>query len=210
MKNIEKEIFTQKLNNLYTQVLQELASIGIDMKNKDIVGDIDIKISTRSTKRYGCCKQGNPDKQYKVVEKLGRRNSIRYEKFKTHHIEISKWVLDLNDEIIKNTIIHELIHCIPFCNNHGEEFKKYANYINEKLGYNIKARGNKKEDYEKSNLTYIENEKYSYKIICEGCRQVIYRKRLNTKLLKRYRCGKCGGKLKLLEENHQGIKKEEL
>ena len=187
----------QKLNNLYTQVLQQLASIGINMKNKDVVGDIDIKISTRSTKRYGCCKQENPDKQYKIVEKVGRRKSIRYEKFKTHHIEISKWVLDLNDEIIKNTIIHELIHCIPFCNNHGEEFKKYANYINEKLGYNIKARGNKKEDYEKSNLVYEEDVSYKYKIICEGCGQTIYRKRLNTKLLKRYRCGKCGGKLKL-------------
>ena len=187
----------QKLNNLYTQVLQQLASIGINMKNKDVVGDIDIKISTRSTKRYGCCKQENPDKQYKIVEKVGRRKSIRYEKFKTHHIEISKWVLDLNDEIIKNTIIHELIHCIPFCNNHGEEFKKYANYINEKLGYNIKARGNKKEDYEKSSLVYEEDVSYKYKIICEGCGQTIYRKRLNTKLLKRYRCGKCGGKLKL-------------
>lgn len=187
----------QKLNNLYAQVLQELASIGIDMKNKDIVGDIDIKISTRSTKRYGCCKQENPDKQYKIVKKIGRRKIVQYEKFKNHHIEISKWVLDLNDEIIKNTIIHELIHCIPFCNNHGEEFKKYANYINKKLGYNIKAKGNKKEDYEKSNLIYEEDESYKYKIICEGCGQTIYRKRLNAKLLKRYRCGKCGGKLKL-------------
>ena len=187
----------QKLNNLYTQVLQQLASIGINMKNKDVVGDIDIKISTRSTKRYGCCKQENPDKQYKIIKKIGRRKIVKYEKFKTHHIEISKWVLDLNDEIIKNTIIHELIHCIPFCNNHGEEFKKYANYINEKLGYNIKARGNKKEDYEKSNLVYEEDVSYKYKIICEGCGQTIYRKRLNDKLLKRYRCGKCGGKLKL-------------
>lgn len=197
MKNIEKEIFASKLNNLYTQVLQELASIGIDMKNKDVVGDIDIKISTRSTKRYGCCKQENPDKQYKIVKKIGRRKIVQYEKFKNHHIEISKWVLALNDEIIKNTIIHELIHCIPFCNNHGEKFKKYANYINEKLGYNIKAKGNKKEDYEKSNLVYEEDVSYKYIIICESCGQTIYRKRLNTKLLKRYRCGKCGGKLKL-------------
>lgn len=50
----------------------------------------------------------------------------------------------INDGIIKNTIMHELIHCIPFCNDHGIEFKKYANYINEKLGYNISRVGNKK------------------------------------------------------------------
>lgn len=43
--------------------------------------------------------------------------------------------------------MHELIHCIPFCNDHGIEFKKYANYINEKLGYNISRVGNKKVDY---------------------------------------------------------------
>ena len=40
------------------------------------------------------------------------------------------------DIIIKNTIIHELIHCLPKCTNHGKEFKKYAKIINEKLGYN--------------------------------------------------------------------------
>ncbi len=45
--------------------------------------------------------------------------------------------MQLDKNIIKNTIMHELIHCMPYCNNHGAEFKKYARYINEKLGYNI-------------------------------------------------------------------------
>ena len=45
-------------------------------------------------------------------------------------IEISRWVLELKDDIIKNTIMHELIHCMPYCNNHGAEFKKYAKVIN--------------------------------------------------------------------------------
>lgn len=56
----------------------------------------------------------------------------------------------------KNTIIHELIHCIPFCNNHGSEFKKYAVYINQKLGCDIKRVGNPKDDYAKSNIPYQE------------------------------------------------------
>ena len=29
--------------------------------------------------------------------------------------------------------MHELIHCMPYCNNHGKEFKKYANIINEMM-----------------------------------------------------------------------------
>ena len=187
----------EKLNKLYLECIKELQNIGIDILNKELIGTIDIKISKRNNKRYGCCKQENPNKKYKIVQKIGRRKIIKYEKFDTHHIEISKWVMDLNDEIIKNTIMHELIHCIPFCNNHGKEFKKYVAYINKKLGYNITSKGNKKEDYKASNLEYQEENSYKYKIICKNCGQIIYRKRFNPNLIKKYRCGKCGGKLEL-------------
>lgn len=172
-------------------------TIGIDLGNKEIVGDIDIRLSPRASKRYGCCKQEEPDRAYKNIEKYGHRHIIKYEKFNKHHIEVSKWVMQLNEDIIKNTIIHEIIHCFPYCNNHGQEFKKYAVYINKKLGYNVTRTGNVKEDFEKSNIPYEEKE-YKYKIICENCRQEIYRNRFNSNLLKKYRCGKCGGKLKLL------------
>ena len=56
--------------------------------------------------------------------------------------------------------------------------------------------GNKEEDYRESNLDFEKDDKnYKYKIICENCRQIFYRKRLQKNLLKKYRCGKCGGKL---------------
>lgn len=186
----------QKLEQLYQKCLQELKSIGIDMQDKERIGTIDIKISTRANKRYGCCKQENPNKDYKIVQKKGYHKIIRYEKFQNHHIEISRWVMELNDNIIKNTILHELIHCIPYCNNHGTQFKKYANYINLKLGYQITTRGNKKEDYQTSNLTYQEENDYKYKIICENCGQEIYRKRFSPNLIKKYRCAKCKRKTK--------------
>ena len=189
----------QKLNTLYNQCIEELKSIGIDMQNKELIGNIDIKITKRACKRYGCCKQEEPDKKYKIIEKRGRHKTIKYEKFQKHHIEISSWVMQLNENIIKNTIMHELIHCIPFCNNHGKEFKKYASYINQKLGYNITTKGNAKSDYEESNLQYEEDNNYKYKIICQNCGQIIYRKRFNQNLIKKYRCGKCKGKLKLIE-----------
>lgn len=189
----------EKLQNLYDECLNELKAIGINFEENKEIGNIDIALSKRKTKRYGCCKQENPDKKYKIIEKRGNTKITRYEKFLTHHIEISKWVMELDDSIIKNTILHEMIHCIPFCNNHGEEFKKYASYINKKLGYDIKRVGNPKEDYEKSNIPYIEEHlEYKYKIQCEKCGQEILRQRFNPKLIKRYQCGKCGGKLRLL------------
>ena len=182
----------QKLNKLFSECINELNKIGIDILNEKQYGKIEISISKRNNKRYGCCKQDEPDRNYKIITKYGRRKIIRYEKFNKHNIEISKWVLELEDNIIKNTIMHELIHCMPYCNNHGAEFKKYANLINMNYGYDISRVGNKKKDFEKSNVEFKETEKYNYKIVCKGCKQEFYRQRLSKNFVRKYRCAKCG------------------
>ena len=130
--------------------------------------------------------------------KKGRKIFIKYDLFENHHIEISKWVMDLDDKIIKNTIIHEIIHCFPGCNNHGENFKKYAKLINQKLGYNITRLGNKAEDYKESNLDYKEYAKqYNYRITCKKCGIISYRQRIAKYFKLKYRCAKCGGMLEV-------------
>lgn len=184
----------EKLNKLYSECISELANIKIEFNCKDIV----VKISKRAHKRYGCCKPEIPDSKYKKIIKKGFKFIVYYENYFKYTIEISSWVLELSDDIIKNTIIHELIHCLPKCTNHGEEFKKYAKIINEKLGYNITRTGNKKEDFKRSNVEYNEAEEYKYKIECKDCGQIYYRKRLNKNFIKKYRCGKCKGKLELI------------
>ena len=126
-----------KLNRLYLECLEELASIGIEVEDRVEFGKIEIHISKRHNKRYGVCKQEEPDLSTKYIEKIGRRKYIKYAKYNKHTIEISPWVMELEDRIIKNTIMHEIIHCLPYCNNHGEKFKEYAIYINQKLGYDI-------------------------------------------------------------------------
>lgn len=196
IKQKEQQIQLQKL---YNQCLQELISIGFNM-SPQILGTIQIQLSKRSNKRYGCCRQQDPDERTKTIEKVGRNRYVKYNKYNSHIIEISKWVMELDDRIIKNTIIHEIIHCFPYCNNHGEQFKKYAKYINQKLGYNISRLGNKQEDYKKSNLEYDEKENfYKYTINCTKCGKVIHRKRLQHDFFKKYRC-LCGGKLKLCQQ----------
>ena len=187
----------QKLNKLYEECLKELNNIGINMFDEGSIGKIDIYISKRNNKRYGICIQEKPDETSRYIQKNKYGTTIKYNKFYNHHIQISPWVMNLDNVVIKNTIIHELIHCIPNCNNHGKDFKKYAKYINNKLGYNISRVGNKKEDFLKSNLEYIDTEKYKYKIECQKCGQIIYRKRYNKYFTRKYRCGKCGGKFKV-------------
>ena len=188
----------EKLNCLFNECIIELKSIGIDVKEMNI-DKIEISLAKRKTKRYGCCKQENPDVNYFHVEKRGRYKVKVYDKFKKHNIEISKWVMDLDEKIIKNTIIHEIIHCFYGCNNHGREFKKYATYINQKLGYKISRLGNKEEDFKNSNIEFVPEERnYKYKIKCLKCGQVFFRQRLQKNFIRKYRCGKCNGKLQLL------------
>lgn len=181
----------KKLEELYLECIKELKSIGFEFLNKEI----NIQISKRNNKRYGCCKPEKPYESYKKIEKKGFRYIIKYENYQKYTIEISPWVMELKEEIIKNTIIHELIHCMPYCTNHGKEFKQYAKIVNEKLGYNITRTGNKQEDYQKSNIEYEAKNDYKYKIQCKKCGQIYYRKRLKKSFTKKYRCGKCKGKL---------------
>ena len=184
-------------------VKNKFVSIGgsSDVLNENTIGKIDIRIAKRNSSRYGCCKQECPDKNYFHIYRRGRKKYVKYDVFKVHHIEISKWVLELNDDIIKDTIMHEIIHCFPYCNNHGKEFKKYAMQVNEKLGYSIKTVGNKKEDYKKSNLEYEDNLNVNkYKIKCIKCGQIYYRQRLKRNFFLMYRCSKCKGKLRLEEK----------
>lgn len=187
----------KRLQKIYKHCIQELESIGLNILNEEQIGTIEISISKRNNKRYGACKQEEPDVKTKYIEKVGKKRYIRYEKFNKHIIEISPWLMDLNEEIIKNTIMHEIIHCLPNCNNHGETFKKYAKYINERLGYNISRVGNKKEDYIKSNVEYVEKENYKYHIMCMNCGQSFFRKRLQRNFARKFKCAKCGGKFEI-------------
>lgn len=182
----------EKLKTLFAECKNELNSIGIDLENK-LIGSIDINIAKRNCKRYGCCRQENPDISTRYYEKVGRRRIARYSLYKKHTIEISKWVMELNNDLIKNTIMHEIIHCFPNCNNHGEDFKKYANYINNNLGYSISRLGDKNKDLKDSNLE-VPKEHYNYEVKCSDCGYIFYRKRINRAFSYKYRCGKCRGK----------------
>lgn len=188
----------ERLQKLYKQCINELKLINLDFMDEEKFGKIDIKFARKNAKRYGCCKQENPDKS--TIYRKNRK--IYYRKFNKHIIEISQWLMELNEDIIKNTIIHELIHCIPDCNNHGSEFKYYAKLVNEKLGYNITRLGDKQKDYEKSNLIFKpEERKIKYKIICKKCGQIYYRQRIDKKITRKYVCGRCKGKLEVYEFN---------
>ena len=112
-------------------------------------------------------------------------------------INISEAVLkdDIDNQIALDVIMHELLHTVKGCFNHGAKWKKYAEYIKWKLPqYNIRRVATKGDA-----ALIIERKEPVYKFIlrCTKCGQEIKRQK-ETKVVinyKRYRCGKCGGKL---------------
>ena len=173
-----KEIKLNKLEELasdYEIILREELNI-------PIATNITYSINTRAKKRYGMCSL--EDKYYTV-----------------YHIEISSFLLDNeideNNDALINTLIHELLHTVEGCMNHGNKWQYYASIVKDKLGYDIKRTSNRSE-YGLESYVPKENIKYIFK--CENCGQIIRRRRKSnfTKYYNLYTCGVCNGKFERL------------
>ena len=70
----------EKLKKLYNDCIKELETIGINILHNEQIGNIDIRMAKRNNERYGCCKQENPDKKYKITSHKGNHKIIKYEK----------------------------------------------------------------------------------------------------------------------------------
>ena len=103
------------LRKLYMKCVAELESIGMDYSDKII----NVKVNGRLKATLGRCV-------------FDRRSGY-------YTIEVAPCMLgdDVEVEAVKDTIIHELIHTCPGCMNHGTEWKRRAQIVNRKLGYNI-------------------------------------------------------------------------
>jgi len=101
---------------------------------------------------------------------------------------------DVDDQAVKDTIVHELLHTIPGCFKHTGKWKQYANTINRLLPqYKIK-RGS---SYEEKGLEYLRPKpQCRYILKCLRCGSEIGRQRMSAAVEhpEHYRC-KCGGRL---------------
>lgn len=75
---------------------------------------------------------------------------------------------------LEETIAHELVHCLPDCigQGHNAMFKKYANFINGKLGYHISRLGDEKTDYTSEQVKILKKSKDNrkkYVFYCKTC-----------------------------------------
>ena len=163
----------ERINNLAVEARKELMNINIHPSEKIIA----IKENRRAKKRLGCCKK---EKQ------LAQEVFI---------IEISTVLEVAADQVIKEILIHELLHTCKGCFNHGKLWKLYAAKVNQVYGYNISTYANTAQ----LNIEKTAAPKFRYEIRCQHCDYVGYRQKKSKVIThpQLYKCGKCGGPLKV-------------
>lgn len=101
----------------------------------------------------------------RAKRRLGRCTRIGENRYE---ISINSEYLKMaSPESVHNTIMHEVIHSIKGCMNHGPKWKKAAEDVNENYKFTEISRvANLKEDKEYQN--HIQS-KYKYTIECQKC-----------------------------------------
>ena len=145
--------------------------------------DCPVKASKRMTRVWGNC-------HWK------RRNGVE-----TFEVHINHILLDdsVSDKSLENTILHELLHTVKGCQNHGPNWTHYADIVNRKYGYDIK-RIDGDVDEASANLAKAQRKaSYKYKVYCPTCgANWLYSRR--TKTVNHpawYRCGRCKTELEV-------------
>ena len=156
--------------------LRELDAIGIKYGNI-----VEFKVNTRAKKRFGQCKA--------LLDGFS--------------INISAVLLDErnSEQALKETIIHEILHTCRGCMNHGESWKRLAEKVGQAYGYNIKRTSSPDDKGLHEDTRPVAVRTVKYVLRCEDCGQLYPRAKL-SKIIKYpylYRCGRCGGRLKLVK-----------
>lgn len=165
--------FEERINRLAKDAKDELAAVGIDVSAQITC----IKENRRAKKRLGCCKKD--------------RNTLK----ENFTIEISTVLDGESDQVVKEIIIHELLHTCKDCFNHGKKWKRLAALVNSAYEYHIKTYA----DREILNIEEKAEGKLRYEIRCTQCRHVGYRYKRSKMIVNPhlYRCAKCGGAIQV-------------
>ena len=181
-------IITQE--NFYTIVeiiLNKFKSLGFNVNTTS--SNYTLEINNKALKRLGRCEA-----------KSGNRYVIQINEF---HNKLSP------ETSVMNTLIHELLHSLPKCMNHGEIWKRYANMYNRAYGTTISRLSPLEGDYkifkeeidkQRGHTQHKNHSVYSdgkHKITCSKCNKSWYYERAGrvVKLAmqnKKLKCPHCG------------------
>ncbi len=138
------------------------------------------------------------DRTLKLSRSSTRLGTCRKEKG-IYRISISEYILE-DEETVRNTLAHELVHTCRGCMNHGVTFQRIGQLVEKTFGIEVNRTATREES-ERSGIREAYENKARYRIICRRCGAVFYRQK-RSKLVTHpgnYRCGKCGGILRVEE-----------
>lgn len=139
------------LEDIQKEVMEDfslLVSLGYDdLLNKEVR-----VVWGKKVRAFGTCKRIGVQPSGKIL----------------YEIQINKEYIAVGEsKEVHNTIMHECIHCIDGCMNHGEKWKLAAKKVNDKFDFTtIKRTG-----YDAAYQAVIET-KYKYEAICNNCGSV--------------------------------------
>lgn len=162
------------LMEIASECMVMLDDLGIEYGNV-----VDWSVNTRAKNRWGQCR------------KLPNGNFT---------INISSRLLedDISFDSVADTVLHELIHTVDGCFNHGEQWQRIAHKVNVVYGYNIKRCSTADEKGVEEIYSAPKPIKHQFRCVC--CGKVYSRTRDSkfTKNYENYRCGVCGGEFEKL------------
>ena len=176
------------LQRYANECINDMKALGIDVPHIE-----KFTVNKRAKSRFGQCSYNRATKQYSI--------------------EICSDLLDeeCNVLALRETIFHELIHTLPNCMNHGNEFKRYADMINKRYYVNIKRTSTNEEKYgviyAKKIAERTEKKKVKYELFCEHCGKVrasgMYQRMPKWYAhTERFSCSVCGGHLERVNGNY--------
>ena len=169
------------LNNLLRLCMAELDAINLVNYSKNIAS---ITVNPRLSRALGRCVRKNGVFSIELARKsVGEGVDVNF---------------------IKNIIMHELIHTMPNCWNHGPVFQNYARIINRGLGYHVSTEETIENMEAAGVKPLIKSEVAKYVLVCRKCgKEVAYRQRWCdlTANPGNYRHGGCGGDLKTISRD---------
>ena len=163
-----------ELQELFHRAIKEVKDAGIPVNEESIAPTC--RINTRAKSFWGRCHYTSRSKSY--------------------WIEVVEELLTVEEIDIMNTLIHEVLHTCKDCMNHGPTWKRYADIVNKKYGYNVK----RATSTEEKSIIKTDDD-FKYVLECQNCGKKVRRHKMSNAIShpERYKCVACGGKFKRIK-----------
>ena len=150
----------EKLNNILKKAILQVSSAGIKPGNiQPEVGKV------KGVTTFGLCK------------KIDTPKGIEFSIFINP-------VLYANEDSLMETMIHEVLHTVDGCDNHGKLWVENANIMNNKYGYHI----SRCSSYEEKGLVRPDPK---YKLKCNCCGNIYEKNAIRKKFIQEFNCYFC-------------------